>query len=50
MKEVGLEHIALLRREKVDGIPKTFPATVTTLKSKSLYHHLFWGGDQLGNG
>ena len=27
-----LEHIALFRREKVDGFPMTFPATATTLK------------------
>jgi len=32
----GLEHVALFRREKVDGFPVIFPATVTTLKSKSL--------------
>jgi len=30
--EVLLEQIALFRREKVDGFPKIFPATATTLK------------------
>ncbi len=31
-----LEHIAHFRREKIDGVPVIFPATVTALKSQSL--------------